>query len=128
MLITITRVEGPTHLCGKTVKANNFAHASAILAGWSWSAPEKGAYDKCDFAITDPDNGVEEYRGRFDLKHWRIDMPDLKAHVLGHLAFISGNGKPRHLNELQYMQAIGCFSPAQKNEAWHLHEVWKTLP
>lgn len=87
-LIEITRGEGPSNLCGKVQKASSWAEADMILRCNSSSAPKCGAYDKHDFTVTFEDGTV--YTGRYDLKHWKVERPDLAGHVRGFIRYLAG--------------------------------------
>ncbi|MEN7527898.1 hypothetical protein [Cupriavidus sp. DL-D2] len=99
-LITITRAEGPSSMCGKPQTAATFHGADWILHRWSSTAPEKGGYDKCDFRI-EWENGMV-YEGRYDLKHWRVEHPSLSCHVLGFIEFSIGKACPHHMRQERY--------------------------
>ena len=86
MIITITRIEGPNIDCDKPCVCNTFAQANERLRVWSHTAPKNGCYDKCDFKIKG-DDGELIYTGRYDLKHWRVECANLKAHVISYLEY-----------------------------------------
>jgi hypothetical protein len=77
--ITITRAEGRSHECGKTVTVTSWASAKAILFSWSMTAPRDLGYHKCDFVVTWADG--ETHEGRYDLKHYTCESPNLARHV-----------------------------------------------
>lgn len=101
MRIILNRAEGPIEQCDKPVTTDSFAAADAVLRRWSDTAPEKGGYDKVDFTIFDAEIQLE-YNGRYDLKHWRVERPNLKDHVVSHLEFMAGVSRPRHMTQQQY--------------------------
>jgi hypothetical protein len=76
--IKLRRGEGPPHECGVWHSFGSFFDADLKLKNWSYSAPEHGGYDKCDFRIVWEDG--TEYDGRYDLKHFRVEAPNLGAH------------------------------------------------
>lgn len=84
--ISITRAEGPTKLCGREQRATDYSSANTILFYNSYSAPEHGGYDKHDFLVTFQDGA--EYRGRYDLVHYRRQWPSLQDHIRNHLKFL----------------------------------------
>jgi hypothetical protein len=104
MKITITRAEGPSHLCGKPYEASSFEEAQRILWNMSTTGPRIG-YDKCDFKIEDAAIGLE-YDGRYDLVHFSIEPPDLKSHCTGFLRFMGGAGKPLSMSEDTYQRFL----------------------
>lgn len=65
--VTITRAEGfEEELITRTFEGQDaLSLARAELRSWARTAPEGGAYDKCDFEIRWPDR---TYRGRYDLQ------------------------------------------------------------
>lgn len=101
MLITITRVEGPTHLCGKPETFETFERANSRLFSMSIYAPKDGGYHKCDFKIEAPEFDLE-YSGRYDLKHFTVEAPNLKSHIVGFLRFMGGTGKPHSMSQERY--------------------------
>lgn len=104
--ILLNRAEGPTAECGEvlltaTRSASAWDRASAMLRAWSHTAPKKGGgYDKCDFTVTFADG--ETYKGRYDLHHMEVEMPDLAKHLRGELEFYTGDHKPAHLSDADY--------------------------
>jgi hypothetical protein len=102
-LITITRAEGFVEECDKPETATSWLAADAILRRWSNTAPKTGGYDKCDFSIVFEDG--QDYKGRYDLKHWEAETPDLAHHVRSFISYLSGKapawllvpGKERYL-------------------------------
>lgn len=70
--ITLTRVEGPSSLCRKPVVVTTFAAADKVLRQWARTAPDDGAYDKCDITLNLATGSV--HKTRFDLT---------RAHVFG---------------------------------------------
>lgn len=103
--ITITRGEGPSSQCGKPVTVDSFSKANVLLRSWASTAPAGGGYDKCDFTLIDPTIELE-YRGRYDLKHWKVEVADLKAHVVGFLKFQYLGERPPHMSQEQYDRYI----------------------
>lgn len=95
--ITITRAEGPSHLCDRPLTVTSWALANAVLMGNSATAPEKGGYDKHDFKVVFEDG--QEYSGRYDLVHHRVELPRLDRHVLDFCGFMAGWKKPAHLSD-----------------------------
>jgi len=66
--VTITRAEGyEDELITRTFEGQGALGLARIeLRSWARTAPEGGAYDKCDFAIRW--QGGCTYRGRYDLQ------------------------------------------------------------
>jgi hypothetical protein len=102
--ISLTRAEGPTAVCGPAPTVTTWQAAEDILRKWSDTAPEKGGYDKCDFTLVfgQADGEDFEYKGRYDLKHWRCEAPSLTAHLQSEALFAIGAYCPAHLTEAQY--------------------------
>lgn len=99
--IEITRVEGPSYLCGITKTFDSFKDARTWLYSQSSTFPKGGCYDKHDFKITFTDD--ETYSGRLDCKHHLESDNDLDVyrHVLEFCTFYSGRAKtlPEHFKD-----------------------------
>ena len=72
--ITLTRTEGPNSECREpvTVKVKTFAAADKVLRQWARTAPDDGAYDKCDIILNLASGNI--HKTRFDL---------MRSHVFG---------------------------------------------
>lgn len=105
--IVITRVEGLIKDCGKPKTVSDFHKANQILRLWSDTAPKGGCYDKCDFKITFDDGSV--YEGRYDLKHWKDEVPNLGNHVRDFVTFMAGQRKPGWMTDEQWKKALNSF-------------------
>lgn len=108
--IRIERVEGLITEC-VSVEAMNFSMANLILLIWAKTAPKSGGYHKVDFAITYEDG--EQYKGRYDMKHSSIEIPDLRKHVLEFVNFMRGAAKPAHMKQDVYDTYISEFAEAK---------------
>lgn len=84
--ITITRAEGfEEELISRTFEGPQaWRLAAEELRRWARTAPDRGGYDKCDFAIVWQDGTT--YQGRYDLQ--RGSDGDLGAQVRGVLAWV----------------------------------------
>lgn len=109
MKITITRAEGPAHLCGKPIAATTFAEANRALWQMSTTAPTQG-YDKCDFKIV-AEEAELEYDGRYDLEHFSAEAPNLQQHCVSFLRFMGGARKPDGMREDQYRAFVERQTP-----------------
>lgn len=104
--IWLNRAEGPIEECGAiTLTGRNlWKRANLILQTWSETAPQDGCYDKCDFTITYEDG--ETYTGRYDLKHWSVEIPNLAQHVSDFVTFHAGrceeSSLPEHMQNGAY--------------------------
>ena len=78
--------------------------ADSTLKDWSETAPKEGGYDKTDFTIVYDDG--ETYKGRYDLKHWTVEYPDLAKHVYHFVGFHAGVYKPPHLTAEEYAEIL----------------------
>jgi hypothetical protein len=87
--IEITRVEGLASECGIVQVCRGWTDANNTLRMNSRTAPTGGGYDKHDFKVVFAD-GLE-YVGRYDLKHWRVQSPDLAGHVLGFVRWVAND-------------------------------------
>ena len=70
--IILTRVEGPSSECKKPVTVKTFAAADKVLRQWAKTAPDDGAYDKCDIILNLASGNI--HKTRFDL---------MRSHVFG---------------------------------------------
>lgn len=106
--IVITRGEGPIEEAGKSVTALNFAAANEALFRMSATAPKSGGYDKTDFVITFADG--QTYKGRYDLKHYLCESPDLSAQVVAYIRFNAGllaeDELPTHIKNLDHYRLL----------------------
>lgn len=100
MNIKLTRVEGPDPI-NHDHHLGTFAEANELLRKWSMTAPDGGGYDKCDFTITIPEINLV-YDGRYDLKSWRVECANLRAHVVNNLEFMAGVSRPCHMDQERY--------------------------
>jgi hypothetical protein len=97
--ITISRVEGPTVLCGRT-QHTKWRDAEVRITNIRSSVKHDG-YDKCDFTLVFDDG--TEYKGRYDATSLkRASEGGLSQHVRQHLEFLSGEGRPYHLSPERY--------------------------
>lgn len=111
--ITLIRAEGPTAECGIFFDAASFFDADLKLKSWSWSAPKAGGYDKCDFWIVDAATGVN-YEGRYDLKHWSVELPDLKAGVVRYLEYVATEDTRASASLKEQAAALAIFMKGQQ--------------
>ena len=72
--ITLTRAEDPSLECRKpvTVKVKTFAAADKVLRQWVRTAPDDGAFEKCDISLNLVSGNI--HKTRFDL---------MRSHVFG---------------------------------------------
>lgn len=100
--ITLHKVEG--HCIGqRKVTVNSWSDADAKLRAWAWCAPELG-YDKCDF-IVEWENGIK-YSGRYDLKHFKVEIADLRAHIQRTAFFHMGVQTPTRMTRDEHRQLL----------------------
>lgn len=100
--ITIRAGEG--RYAGATITVTDWPAANAWLLLQSTVAPATGGYDKHDFTITWEDG--ETYEGRYDLKHYSIEWPNLKRHVEGFARFMAGLRRPTHMTAEEYVLCV----------------------
>lgn len=96
--ITLTRAEGYAAECVTVVLEGPelWTRANGTLHGWSYTAPKSGGYNKCDFKVEYADG--ETYEGRYDLKHFTLEMPSLARHMVGFLEVASLRVKPGNMS------------------------------
>lgn len=70
--ITLTRAEGPSSESRKPIVVKTFAAADKVLRQWAKTAPDDGAYDKCDITLNLASGSV--HKARFNLT---------RSHVFG---------------------------------------------
>lgn len=117
LTIVIKRGEGPIKECDIPHTLHSFKAANELLRQWSSSAPQGGGYDKCDFRITDEASNFE-YDGRYDLKHWKDETANLKAHVVGYLQYLAGESMPNHYkSQEEYLKHLRNFGMSDKDMA-----------
>lgn len=123
--ITLIRVEGPNEQCGKEITRTTWSDANFALRQMSDTAPEKGGYDKVDFRVVFADGFV--YSSRYDLKHWRVELPNLQDHVRGLADFYTGKAQPSHMTPEQYREFLDRPHSRHVAEAYgellHAYEV-----
>ena len=103
--ITITRAEGPTHLCKTRVFAglDCWEKSRAFMRANLDTFPASGGYDKHDLTVVFGDG--ETYEGRLDAKANGEDC-DAQAHVRDYVRFLAGLAKPAHMDSAQYAAYI----------------------
>jgi hypothetical protein len=127
--ITIRRTEGPSALC-KSFTCNSFEEANKFLSDMSFTAPTTGGYDKCDFKVVFGNESDDDYSGRYDLKHYSVEIPDLAKRINDNLNFHTGRLKPDHMEEEQYQHFLSNAYPteAEKQDAEaYFQRVHQTL-
>lgn len=113
--IELTRVEGMFHEVDRpyvTTSDCPWTEANTWLLKESVTAPEHGGYDKLDFTITFEND--KTYDGRYDLKHFSCETPDLISHVRDFVRFSAGVDCPDHMTEESwrgYLKATEHYSP-----------------
>ena len=103
-------------------KVSSFAQANAVLRSWAKHAPRRG-YDKVWFTIRYEDGA--EYRGRYDLQHTSVELPDLARHLRWTVGFYAGKRCPPHSTEEEYRQALkvlGARNPEFLDAMFSFHE------
>jgi len=123
--IVLTRAEGPAAECDKPLKVSSWTDADRVLRQWSETAPKDcRTYDKCDFVITYEDG--ETYEGRYDLKHWTCEYPNLGKHVRNFVAFHAGQYKPAWMSEEQYREYLETpYFKKMRSEFGHFLESYE---
>ncbi|MGN8188696.1 hypothetical protein ACTJLD_22170 [Burkholderia sp. 22088] len=96
--IRLRRAEGGASY--RWVEVGSWADANSQLWTWSNTAPKGGACDKCDFEVEWEHGG--QYHGRYDLKHWNDERPDLAAHVRSNAYFYTARRQPSHMTNAGY--------------------------
>jgi len=94
----------------------SFDQANSVLRRWSSSCHPTLGYDKIGFQIVHPDRDFD-YKGRYDLEHWRTRFADLGSHVSRTLAYMAGTGQPPHMSADQYAGALKAVSPGAREQA-----------
>jgi hypothetical protein len=104
--IWINRAEGPVKDCVAVTLTEEklWKQADDLLKRWSDTAPQNGCYDKCDFKVTFEDG--ELYEGRFDMKHWSVELPDLEDHILHFVRWHAGLCEHPWCGKEQYEQMV----------------------
>lgn len=110
--ITLRRLEGDrqrddfsSHTLTPLDDKSVWERANSLLRKWSETAPRRGkGYHKVSFIVTYEDG--ETYQGRFDLKHYTVEYPDLAKHIYRSVAFYAGRYRPPHMTEEQYKEFL----------------------
>ncbi|MCL0079832.1 DUF192 domain-containing protein [Dehalococcoidia bacterium] len=110
--ITLRRLEGDrqrddfsSHTLTPLDDKSVWERANSLLRKWSETAPRRGeGYHKVSFIVTYEDG--ETYQGRFDLKHYTVEYPDLAKHIYHFVAFYAGRYCPPHMTEEQYKEFL----------------------
>jgi hypothetical protein len=76
---TLAEIEAPKVITAETATGSIWEAANRTLMDWSQTAPADGGYDKCEFTV-EYMNG-QEYQGRYNLKHWTVEVPNLGRHI-----------------------------------------------
>jgi hypothetical protein len=93
--IELSRAEGFVNDSMSRAKVGGWDEANAVLKRWSSTAPNDGSYHKCDIWVTFEDGA--SYRGRYELKHWMVESPDLVSTVHAAARFYAGVACPKHM-------------------------------
>lgn len=126
--ITLTRVEGRRYECDRpftTTSTSPWTEANTWLYKESVTAPEHGGYDKVDFVITFEND--ETYTGRYDLKHFNAEPPDLIEHVRDFVRFSAGIDCPDHMTEgswREYLNAMEQYNPGMTEKFAKLYREY----
>lgn len=102
--IAIQRTEGPRESDFSLRTVADFDAADQLLRNWSWSAPQDGGYDKCDFAVAFADDTV--YHGRYALQHPDSALVNLRHHIQQYALYHSGRLRPTHQSADAYAAAL----------------------
>jgi hypothetical protein len=106
-LIHIVRAEGPTDECGIKKTCQNFAQAADLLMSNARTAPKCGGYDKHDFTVEYEDGYL--YEGRYDLKHYSCELPDLAKHMRETVEWIANNEMSARFYGHEYVEQVREF-------------------
>ena len=93
--IIIERCEGKSVECIK-LECSSYEEANRILLNWSFTAPKGGGYDKCDFQVIFEDG--DDYRGRYDLKHYTDREISLKQHMIDVVSYYANQGEQESID------------------------------
>lgn len=96
--ISITRAEGPSHLCGIQHSVECFSRANSILS--SWVDMSASHYDKVDFTVTwaVEDGEDVEWTGTYLLMHGQYG-PSLNQHIRNYAEVQAGLHRPDAYND-----------------------------
>jgi hypothetical protein len=103
MKIEITRVEGPSNLCGEKKTFTNWIDSHIWLIRQSSTFPGRNeGYDKHDFKVTFDDG--ETYKGRLDCKQSTEPDADLDVyrHMLDLCEWYAGLAKNPYCGKAKY--------------------------
>lgn len=123
--ITITRIEGPLHLCDKPKTFRNYNAAHSWLLSYSHTFPKTGGYNKHDFSITFEDESV--YSGRLDCKHLSCKDNDLdiQEHIRSMAEWHSGQAKDPWCGAEKYKEFMAQEDPRIVTMFKELHNYYE---
>lgn len=123
MMITLTRLEGAEQDCPRR-SFTSFQEADKTLRNWSMTAPGDGSYHRCEYVIEDERQHLT-LKGQYDLKHWRVECANLRAHVVGSLEFLAESEQPAAPHSSRYAALVQQYSDAVRNNARKLAELFR---
>lgn len=119
--IVIERAEGECLPDGTMPRAEcaSIAEANKVLREWAYTAPEGGAYDKCDLLVEWEDG--TEYQDRFDLQREHcMDTMLLQSFLEYSFEFSAGEHCPAHMTADRYndyLEMCEEYTPGSKAQA-----------
>lgn len=122
MLITITRLEGPHDECRQR-SFGTFQEADKTLRHWSMTAPADGSFHRCEYLIEDERQHLS-LKGQYDLKHWRVECANLRAHVVGSLEFLAAPDPGKAPYAARYAALVQHYSDAVRHNARKLADFF----
>jgi hypothetical protein len=87
----------PIETAAPQFEVSSYKEADAALAHLSINAPKNGGYHKCDFTVEFEDGN--KYHGRYDLKHYELELPNLRNHIRDFVNLVAGFEKPEWVTE-----------------------------
>jgi len=125
MIITLTRLEGADKE-GQRRSFTSFQDADKTLRNWSMTAPGDGSYHRCEYLIEDRRQHLT-LKGQYDLKHWRVECANLRAHIVGSLEFLAEADQPAAAHTSRYAALVQQYSDAVRNNARRLAELFQRV-
>lgn len=122
MKITLTRLDGP-HDARPQRSFDSFQEADKTLRSWSMTAPEDGSFHRCEYLIEHAQQNLT-LSGQYDLKHWRVECANLRAHIVGSLEFLAEPAAQQAPQAYRYAALVQHYSEAVRLNARKLADFF----
>lgn len=120
--IEITRIEGPSELCGKTRVFKTWAGAKFGLLEYNSTYPEMG-YDKHKFIVYFEDG--QTYSGRLDVMpvNKENNDQDVRKHIADFVLFNAGKMKPSWMSDEDYKEFLSGVNTQEYIDFYEKYDI-----